>query len=336
MNATDGPWLSVLIPMYNVSGYLQECIDSVMPQWESGVEILLLDDASTDDTLEQSLAMRQRFPGRLEVLRHEQNRGLSAARNSLLQQARGTHVWFLDSDDRLRADAIASLKSVIHRHSPDLVLCDYQTFRAGGSLKERIKDRQTRTTFHGPSQVLQNNRQLLLRHVMEAGQFHAWTKIARREVWARAPFPEGRSFEDIAVICPLLQATGSWIHIPQAWVQYRVRSGSIATTPKPASQADLVTSIAELHAAVTALPEFQTDAALRRALNRFCLHRIGTVAAWCYGDGKGQPLPLDTPAVLKRMYPDGVNWALDQVRGWGWWQRARRVKRRYRRVGWLT
>lgn len=336
MNPNNEPWLSVLIPMYNVGAYLPECIESVMSQWKPGVEVLLLDDASTDDTLAQAEVALHRFGDRLQLLQHERNRGLSAARNSLLLQARGSHVWFLDSDDRLQSGALASLKCVLDAQSPDLVMCDYRTFRVGGSFKERLRDRRRKPSFNGPAQILGTNPSQLMRHVLEAGQLHAWTKIARREVWAMAPFPEGRSFEDIAVIHSLLSAAHSWMYVPEAWVGYRVRTGSIATSPKVSSQADLITSISELHASVSARPEFRANVLLRRALDRFCLHRIGTVAAWCHRNDQAQSLPLDTPSILHRMYPQGVRQALDQVSGWGWWQRARRVKRRYRRVGWLT
>ena len=73
------PWLSILIPVYNVEAYLAECVESVMQQADANVEILLLDDCSTDGSATVMHALEQRWPSRLRLLRHGHNQGLSAA-----------------------------------------------------------------------------------------------------------------------------------------------------------------------------------------------------------------------------------------------------------------
>ena len=118
----SAPWLSILIPVYNVEMYLEDCISSVISQVDSGVEIILLDDCSTDASLIMAKEIVASCKHPIGLLRHDKNRGLSAARNTLLEAANGEYIWFLDSDDILKSDAIVSLKSIIDKYNPDLIL----------------------------------------------------------------------------------------------------------------------------------------------------------------------------------------------------------------------
>ena len=97
----DAPWLSILVPVHNVQPYLHECLASVVEQLgaDDGVQILALDDASTDDSAALMQTLAQRWPGRLQLLRHERNGGLSAARNTMIDAARGQSLWCLGSGD---------------------------------------------------------------------------------------------------------------------------------------------------------------------------------------------------------------------------------------------
>ncbi|MDO5504671.1 MAG: glycosyltransferase family 2 protein [Pseudoxanthomonas suwonensis] len=323
----------MLIPMYNVAPYLRECLDSLLAQWQAGVEVVLLDDASTDTTAALAATLCAQHPGKLRLLRHAHNTGIAAARNTLLQAAQGEFVWFLDSDDKLLPGALARLRTCLAQHDPDLVLCDFRTFREGGRLKDRLRDRRRKSSFSGPAHRAGTDRQALLRHVLQAGQLHPWSKIARRTTWTRVLFPEGRTFEDIATIMPLLHGVRRWVHIPEAWVGYRVRADSIVHAPSGRSMADLVLSLRDLHAAVVREPDCRADRALCTALDRFCLHRLSAAALWCCRTG--QAVPLDMPALLRGMYPQGAAGALDRVGRWGWLRRARKVRYRIRRAGWL-
>lgn len=330
---TPRPWLSVLVPMYNVQPYLRECVGSVMRQWQPGIELLLLDDGSTDGTLALAEALCKRWPDRLRLLQQPANAGISEARNRLLQTAQGEFIWFLDSDDKLLPGALAGLHACIAEHDPDLVMCDFRTFRERGRLKDRWRDRRRRCSCSGRPGRLRSERMALLRHVLEAGQLHPWSKIARRRVWSQVRFPRGRNFEDVAAIPSLLLGTRRWVHVPQAWVGYRLRPGSIVHAPNGRSMADLALSLRDLHGQVAALADAAGDRVLRDVLDRFCLHRISAAARWC--SGSDQPLPLDIPALLQGMYPDGIGEALQRIGRWRWWWRAWRVRRRFRQAGWL-
>ena len=122
---TNAPWLSILLPVYNVEPYLRECVESIASQADDGVEIMLVDDVSTDGSRSLLHTLQGELKGRLRLLQHQVNGGLSAARNTMLEAATGEYVWFLDSDDVLAPGAIADLKSVVERDRPDFVMCDF-------------------------------------------------------------------------------------------------------------------------------------------------------------------------------------------------------------------
>lgn len=231
------PWLSVLIPVYNVQDYLEECVESVMAQWPNGdpaaqaIEVLLLDDCSTDGSASLMQALAARWPGRLTLLRHAANAGLSAARNTMIDAARGDYLWFLDSDDKLLPGAIAQLHAVVLQHPVDVVVCDFQVWRARERLKHRMRGERHRRTFAGAAGSPQRDGRLLAAGLLRTGQLHAWSKISRRALWAGGlRFPAGRYFEDLATMPQLALLAQSFFYVDRPWVAYRQRDGSILSS----------------------------------------------------------------------------------------------------------
>ena len=127
------PWLSILIPVYDVAPYLGECLSSVLSQRLEGVEVIAVDDRSTDGSLALLERAAATSPHPIRVLRHERNRGVSVTRNTLLDAASGDYVWFLDADDAFAEGVVARLRAVVDAHEPDLVLCDFSRFTASVS-----------------------------------------------------------------------------------------------------------------------------------------------------------------------------------------------------------
>ncbi len=104
--------LSIIIPVYNVEKYISECLDSILSQIVSNVEIICIEDGSTDNSIKILNEYKDRYPS-IHIVKHESNRGLSAARNTGLQYAKGEYVWFVDSDDYIKSDAIKNVLSCL-------------------------------------------------------------------------------------------------------------------------------------------------------------------------------------------------------------------------------
>ena len=106
------PLVSILVPIYDVADYIERCVTSLFNQTYQNLEFLFVDDCSPDNSVEILNCVVQRFPARIpqvRILYHETNRGLSAVRNTLVANAKGTFVYHIDSDDWLEPDAIELL-----------------------------------------------------------------------------------------------------------------------------------------------------------------------------------------------------------------------------------
>jgi glycosyltransferase involved in cell wall biosynthesis len=217
-NATGRPWLSILIPVYNVLPYLEDCLSSVFSQSgdDGGIELILLDDRSTDGSADLAEALIARHGGGARLLRHADNRGLSAARNSMIEEAGGDYVWFLDSDDAILPGGIAALRDIVGSCRPDVVLCDYVR-----------DDEKICATFDGPVRQFQLGTEALVAGVFARRRLHAWSRVWKCEVLDGVRFPEGVYFEDMATIPRLMLNARSYYYAAQPWIYYRSRPGSI-------------------------------------------------------------------------------------------------------------
>lgn len=216
--ATD-IWLSILLPVYNVEPYLVECVHSILEQVvdDDGVQIIMLDDASTDGSRAIAEELHSQHPHFIKLLHHHVNQGLSAARNHLLDAAEGEHIWFVDSDDYLLEGALKELRAVVKKHDPDLILCDYRRTRF---IRKR--------SFYGPTRKLSSDIGELVTGVFKSRKMYSWIKISRRSLWHDGlRFPAGKIFEDIATTPWLLLNARHYYYVPSAWMFYRRRAGSI-------------------------------------------------------------------------------------------------------------
>lgn len=112
--------ISVIIPVYNVEKYLKKCLDSVINQSFDALEIICVEDSSTDASamILQEYAKKDK---RIHIFHHEVNKGLSAARNTGMKLASGKYIFFLDSDDWLRVDALSALYACAEKNKTDIV-----------------------------------------------------------------------------------------------------------------------------------------------------------------------------------------------------------------------
>jgi glycosyltransferase involved in cell wall biosynthesis len=217
-------WLSILLPVYNVETYLAECFESITQQVgdETGVQIVIVDDASTDGSWPIARALRDQYPQRVKLVGHDVNQGVSAARNRLLAEADGEYIWFVDPDDYLLPGALSALRVIVTETAPDLILCDYRKSRLVATR-----------SFYGAAKQLSTDIGQLVTGVFKSRKMYCWLKISRRSLWADGPrFPDGKIFEDIATTPWLLLKARHFYYMPSPWIYYRRRTGSIMDSVK--------------------------------------------------------------------------------------------------------
>ncbi|WP_158636532.1 glycosyltransferase family 2 protein [Luteimonas marina] len=323
------PWLSILIPVYRAEKYLDACVASVLAQGQEGVEVLLLDDASPDGSAEIAAALCEAHPGRLRLLRHARNAGLSGARNTLLTHASGRYVWHLDADDVLLPGAIDGLRRIVDESSPDLVLCDFSVLRERSGLKHRIRGEGHCAGFDGGSNRVESDRSRLVAGLMRSRCLQAWAKVGRRRVWLEACFPTGRRLmQDVAVMPALVAATRTFLHVRKPWVGYR-RHGESAWGCSPGALRlhDAVASLRDLKSGMSGIPGL--DAEAKFALDYYCLRSLARISGRIPKNadrrqGDGRDVISDA---FDDMFPAGPASTITACHSRGWHMRAWRLRR---------
>lgn len=207
--------ISIIVPVYNVEKYLEECIESIIHQTYKNLEIILVDDGATDHSGKMCDEFAKK-DNRIKVI-HKENGGLSDARNAGIEIATGEYIQFVDSDDCLNPKMCEILYEEIKQTNAEISLCSYYVWTNDEKNTSATYTREIYT----PEQALQ---EFLLDQKVKA---YAWNKMFKKSLFDTIRFPVKRVFEDQLTI-PILFAMASKIalnNIPLYY--YRQREGSI-------------------------------------------------------------------------------------------------------------
>ena len=212
----EKPLLSIIVPVYKVENYLQKCIDSILAQTFTDVELILVDDGSPDNcpALCDAAAAKD---ARIRVI-HQKIGGLSAARNAGLDVARGEWIGFVDSDDYIAPEMYETLYKAVQSTGADLALCDYVKVDETGALC-------TQTHVAVPQKSL-TGRELLQKAYWTTVQI-AWNKLYHRTIFAQLRYPVGKLNEDFFVIPEICLNTQKAVVVPDVLYYYVQRGDSI-------------------------------------------------------------------------------------------------------------
>lgn len=216
--------LSIIIPVYNVEDFLEESILSVLNQTYKNLEILLINDGSTDNSLKICKKYGE-IDRRIKIINQE-NKGLSGARNTGIENSTGKYLIFLDSDDTLDEDICEVLKNKLDSEKADIVICDLYSDRDKKNAKEIV-------TNYTSKEVI---REILIRNKFDTS---ACGKIFKRELFDDIFFPEGKLYEDLGTIYKIVDKANKITHISVAKYFYRVRKGSITRSKFNLKQLDV-------------------------------------------------------------------------------------------------
>jgi glycosyltransferase involved in cell wall biosynthesis len=211
--------ITIIIPVYNVYPYLAEAIDSVLRQTYDNLEIIIIDDGSSDGS-GQLCDEYARRDNRVSVV-HQENAGLSGARNTGLEMATGAVIAFLDSDDAYHPDCIKIMMSTMVREKVDIVVCDYSLHHTTGKMVQRNRRLNEEKTIY-------NRRDALCALADGYIDHHAWGKLYSRKLWEGIRYPVGRVYEDIDTTYRVIDLCDKVCVLSQLLYLHRKRSGSIA------------------------------------------------------------------------------------------------------------
>ena len=218
LQTAENALVSVIVPVYNVERFLDECLTQLVKQTYGNLEIVVVDDGSTDSSGEKCDEWERR-DGRIRVI-HQQNQGLSEARNSGLREARGNYVVYVDSDDSCTEELVEKLLRAIALSSCDLCLCSYDKIDTEGNV---VSTRAIPVVEQG---TLGDFVPMLLRDDFAPS---AWAKMYTREFAEKATFEKGVLFEDTRLWARLINELDalSFCSINEPLCHYRINDSSI-------------------------------------------------------------------------------------------------------------
>ncbi len=221
------PLLSIVVAAYNIEGYIEEALKSLLSQPHiDAMKIIVVDDGSRDETYAAARSVVERDRGVHIELIHQENRGLSAARNTGLAAVRTPYVGFLDGDDIYLKGFTEAMIPVLAERKWDVVEYNVKIIDDDDRELDNIE-----LVDHATSGGHPMDRAALQQF---ADRFHtfAWARVYRTDLFDAAPFPEGRNYEDMALVPSTYLRAKSIYRIPAPLIGYRRRFGSITQTAK--------------------------------------------------------------------------------------------------------
>ncbi|MCY3031105.1 MULTISPECIES: glycosyltransferase family 2 protein [Aerococcus] len=215
--------ISIIIPIYNVEKYLIECLESVRRQTFTDFEVIMVNDGSTD----ASAVIADNYCQRDErfKLLHQENQGVSVARNFGISQAKGDYIFFLDSDDKIVENSLDVMYRLAQAKDADIVMSSHIHFNNQGDI------------IHKPA----GDVEMLIYSSVEAVEriespklwdpfVTAWAKLIKKEIIAKYLFPVGKYYEDLAVTYKWYLEANKICYINIGLYYYRLHDSSIMST----------------------------------------------------------------------------------------------------------
>jgi glycosyltransferase involved in cell wall biosynthesis len=227
------PKISVIVPVFNTAGFLSQCLDSLLAQTLEEIEIILVNDASTDHSLELMLRYEKWHPDKIRVIDSKINLRQGGARNLGIHVAQGEYIAFVDSDDWVEKAMFQYLYDEALKEHSDVCYCYRQQIDESGKI-----------TFDSGSYFLPagtvteaKQREMLIHHITFIQRY-----IYKRSLWIdnNIRFPEHLRYEDMMIDPLIILYSRKIAAVPVVLYNYRIRSNSTMTTVSDAKYQDKI------------------------------------------------------------------------------------------------
>lgn len=209
--------ISVVVPVYNVEQYLPNCLDSIKSQTYKNLEIILVDDGSTDNS-GKIIDSFKKTDDRVIVI-HKCNGGQSDARNVGIERATGKYITFIDSDDHVSDDYVEYLYNLIKSTNADISTCNHND---STNSFESCRNSSPKVTLFDSTQVLEE----MFYSKSKGLQFVTWGKLYPLSYFSKIKFPKGKYLEDLITTFRLVNKSSKVVYGDQICYYYLMREGS--------------------------------------------------------------------------------------------------------------
>lgn len=212
------PKISIVVPVYNVENYLYQCLNSLVNQTLEEIEIIVVNDGSTDQSSEILSDFEKHYPHKIKCI-HQVNQGISAARNNGVTIATGEYLAFIDSDDFIELNTYEELLNLAN--NADIVLCDIEYYWDSNNAKNYVMKGLSPLY----NDVKMPNRALL-------SPLFSWNKIFKREFYLKnnITFHLGTWYEDLEPMTFMLAMADEVHYLEKTLIHYRQRNNSIMSS----------------------------------------------------------------------------------------------------------
>lgn len=210
--------VSIIVPVYNVENYVARCLDSLVNQTLKEIEIIIVNDGSTDGSGEICKKYAKRYKN-IKYIK-QKNQGLSGARNTGIEVARGEYIGFVDSDDFVELDMFEFLYDNAKKHDVKIMACGHQTYYEDGTTK--LNTKKGIDKFYDLDEALDN---FLMQEYFDVV---TWNKLYQCDLFSDVRFPVGKIYEDIQTIYKLIERAGGIYLDSKPKYYYSRRKNSIS------------------------------------------------------------------------------------------------------------
>lgn len=225
--------ISIIIPIYNVEKYIEECIDSVISQITDEIEVILVNDGTPDKSID---IVKTKYNYWIEKeqfkILEQENAGPGAARNNGISISTGEYIGFLDSDDIILNNYFSSILHILEKENIDIVEFTYKRF---DKISEIIELNDNKLYNLEGSYKLNNIRD----EVFAKGVWFPSIRIFKKEIFDYIKFPEGVFYEDLICISQIYMKDYNVFFYPKGLLGYRINPNSTTNKHKPAHAFDM-------------------------------------------------------------------------------------------------
>ena len=227
--------VSIIIPIYNVEKYLEVCIDSIINQTYKNLEIILVNDGSTDNSYNICKKFEE-IDNRI-VLVNKENGGLSDARNAGIEKAKGNYICFIDSDDYIDNEFIEMLYKAIKENDVDISQCGYKRFENSGKVVE--------THAYNESKSIKSRDFMIDSYFGHVDNIVVWNKMYKTSIIKNMKFPVGKIHEDEFFTYKVLDRCENVFVIKECLYNYRKNFDGIMLSKYNIKRLDVLDALAE-------------------------------------------------------------------------------------------